>query len=436
MKSLFQFNKLWLILLLSVLMLVVGCSSDDSTTDGKGNSDEETITITFANWISAEEATAEGINKVIEEFEKENPNVKIENMPIPFDQMRQQLLTMASGGNLPDVVMLNGPWPQELGSQGALEDLYSLASNSYIEDNWVGALEAGEYEGKLYAVPFSLTPHAFWYNKKLMEEAGLDPNKPPKTLDELEEAMEQIKNELGSEGVYPIGIDTTLIDYALVQFWPWFYAHGAMPLYNGQVNFNSEEVMNSLEWLRSLVNKEYTPVGQQIKELRELTAKDKMVFRIDGPYLKGIIESLNPEYSGDAFYENFGVTTIPVGLNEQSKTLADIHQLGISADSEHKEIAWEFIEFLVTSDVSINDYQIPSGVIPPLKSTQSEILDPITEVYYNEVFDTMVGGPYGPEYGQAQQIMIEAMQIAAISDEPIEDIVEKANADLEEIFNN
>lgn len=430
MKNLVKLRK-YVVLLMFVLLLMACSSKDSQSTKGE----DEVVTLTFANWVSAEEATAEGIEKVIAAFEEEHPNVKIENMPIPFDQMRQQLLTMTSGGNPPDIAMLNGPWSQELGAQGALMDLSSLASDQYLEDNWEGGLEAGEYEGALYAVPFSLTPHAFWYNKKLMEEAGLDPNNPPKTLEELDAAMEQIKKELGSEGIYPIGIDTTLIDYALVQFWPWFYAHGAEPLYNNEVNFNSNEVKNSLEWLRQVVEEEYTPVGQQIKELRELTAKDKMVFRIDGPYLKGIIESLNPDYSGEAFYENFGVTTIPVGVNDESKTLADIHQLGISAGSEHQELAWEFVEFLVASEVSTDEYQIPSGVIPALKSTQSEISDPITEAYYNEIFDTMVGGPYGPEYGQAQQVIIEAMQKASLSEDSIDDIVDDANESLEEILN-
>lgn len=428
-NKLFKIRKYAVVFMVIFGFLLIGCSNDTET-----GGEDKVVTLTFANWVSAEEATAEGIEKVISEFEDKHPNVKIENMPIPFDQMRQQLLTMTSGGNPPDIAMLNGPWSQELGAQGALADLSALASDQYLEDNWEGGLEAGKYEDNLYAVPFSLTPHAFWYNKKLMEEAGLDPNNPPKTLDELDSAMKQIKNELGSEGVYPIGVDTTLIDYALVQFWPWFYAHGAEPLYDNEMNFNSNEVKNSLEWLRKTVDAEYTPVGQQIKELRELTAKDKMVFRIDGPYLRGIIESLNPDYEGDAFYENFGVTTIPVGVNNESKTLADIHQLGISAGSENQELAWEFIEFLVSSEVSTNEYQIPSGVIPALKSTQEGISDPITETYYNEIFDTMVGGPYGPEYGQAQQIIIEAMQKASLSEDSIDDIVETANKSLEEIM--
>ena len=46
----------------------------------------------------------------------------------------------------------------------------------------------------------------------------------------------------------------------------------------------------------------------------------------------------------------------------------------------------------------------------------------------------MVGGPYGPEYGQAQQLVIQAMQEAALSDKPIEDIVRETDEQLSGIY--
>ncbi len=371
------------------------------------------------------------MNKVLEAFEKKNPNVKIEAVGIPFDQMRQQLVTMAAGGDPPDVMQLSGPWSQELGPQGALLDLRDLAEEEYLNENWKGALEAGEYQGKLYAAPFSLTPHAFWYNKQLMEEAGLDPEQPPKTMEELDQQMAQLKAKL-PEGTYPIGIDTTAIDYALVQFWPWFYAFDARPLYGGEPNFDTPQVGNALQWLRDTVNNKYTPVGQQIKEERELMAKDKIVFKLDGPYMVGILRSLNPDLEGDAFYDKFGVTTVPVGVNGQSETLADIHQLGISPQAANQDIAWEFVMFLNSSDTVIDQYQIPLGVIPPLKPDQKsdKFDDPVSQVYINDVFETMNGGPYGPQYGQTQQSIIRAMQRAALEDDPIDQILKETEQNL------
>jgi multiple sugar transport system substrate-binding protein len=394
------------------------------------------VTLKYANWVASEEATRETIAKAIAAFEKQNPNVKVESLAIPFDQMRQQLITMAAGGNPPDVMQFSGPWSQELGAQGALVDLNEIAGESYLNDNYEGALEAGAYEGKLYAAPLSLTPHAFWYNKALMEQAGLDPEQPPTTMEELDQQMAQIKTELGPQGIYPIGIDTTKIDYALVQFWPWFYAFDARPLYGGEINFDTPQVGNALQWLRDTVNNEYTPVGQQIKEERELMAKDKIVFKLDGPYLVGILRSLNPDLEGDAFYEKFAVTTVPVGANGESETLADIHQIGVSAQSEYQDVAWEFAKFLAGSEESINQYQIPYGVIPPLKSDQKsdKFSDPVSKTYINEVFETMNGGPYGPKYGQAQQSIIQAMQRAALEDEPIEQILKETEQNLQGVY--
>jgi multiple sugar transport system substrate-binding protein len=269
-----------------------------------------------------------------------------------------------------------------------------------------------------------------------MEQAGLDPEQPPKTMEELDKQMAQIKEKLGAQGIYPIGIDTTKIDYALIQFWPYFYAFDARPLYDGKTNFDTPEVRNALQWLRDTVKKDYTPVGQQIKEERELMAKDKIVFKYDGPYMVGILRSLNPELEGDTFYDRFGVTTIPVGVNGKSETLADIHQLGISTQVANQDVAWEFVKFLASSDVAIDQYQIPLGVIPPLKSDEKseKFSDPVSQSYIDGIFPTMIGGPFGPEYGQAQQNIIQAMQRAALGNDPIEQITQETEQNLQTVY--
>jgi multiple sugar transport system substrate-binding protein len=413
------------------LLGVAGCGGSEQG-GGQGGGQ---VTLKFANWVSAEEATRKTMGEAISAFEKANPNVKVENVAIPFNEMRQQLLTLSAGGNPPDVMQLSGPWSQELGAQGALVDLKGMLGEEWLNDNYEGALEAGTYQGKLYASPFSLTAHGFWYNKDLMGKAGLDPEQPPKTMQELGEHMRRIKQKLGGQGVYPIGIDTTKIDYALVQFWPWFFAFDARPLYDG-VMFDTPQVRAALGWLRDTVDKGYTPVGQDIKVEREIMAKDKIVYKLDGPYMVGILRSLNPALEGDAFYDKFGVTSVPVGENSKSETLADIHQLGISSQAQNQEEALKFLKFLVSSKESINQYQIPLGVIPALKSDQKgdKFEDPVSQAYIKSILPTMVGGPYGPEYGQAQQFIIGAMQRAALENQPIEQITQETQQNLNTVY--
>ena len=398
---------------------------------------EKKIKLVFSNWASAEKATRDTINAVIKKFEELHPNVTIENLGIPFDQVREQLITMAAGGNAPDVMQLNGNWPFELGSMGALIDLKQIAEPEYLADNWEGGLEVGTYKGKLYAVPYAITPHGFWYNKDLMKKAGIE--SVPKTMDELMVACEKIKDALGDEGVYALGVDTTKIDYSLIGFIPWMWTFGARPLENG-INFDTPENVNAFTWLREIVTKGYNPLGLQIKELRELMAKDKVVFKLDGPYLLGILRSLNPALKGDAFFEKFGVTTTPMGDSvTKPQVLSDIHNLGISTQCKNKEIAWEFVKFLASSDISVKTYLLPMGAVLPLKSQchgkyKDYFQNPVMKAFIEEVVPNMKSFPFGPKYGAASQFIINAMQETVTSNKPIEQILADTEKNLKILY--
>lgn len=402
---------------------------------GAANTGEKVV-LRFANWASAEQSTRENIEKVIADFEASHPGVTIENIAIPFDQVRQQLITMAAGGNPPDVAQLSGPWSQELGPLGVLRDLHEFTTPAELADNWAGGLQAGTYEGKLYAIPFGLSPHGLWYNKKLLAQAGY--SAPPQTMDELNDMMAGMRRSLPPE-VYPIGVDTTKIDYALVGFWPWLLTYGARPMYNGEMNFNTPDTRQAFAWLQMIAQNGYTPLGQQIKEERELMAKGQIVMKLDGPYTVGILRSLNPALAGQAFYDTFGVTTVPLGDVDQPVTLADIHQLGISTQTEHPALAWEFVQHLVSSDISIEAYLIPLGMIPPLKSTVTQthasyFTDPVSQAYINQIIPSMIGGPYNPQYGAAQQYVIQGMQEVALSNADIDQTLDDITRNLKTLY--
>jgi len=401
--------------------------------------EEEQIVLRFANWATAEEATRDIFLKAIDEFKATHPNVEIELIALPFDQVRPQLITMSAGGNPPDIVQLNGAWPHELGAMGVLRDLTELASDEYLADNYAGGLDAGVYDGTLYAVPIGLTPHGLWWNKKLFEQAGLDPNSPPKTMDELNEVMATLKANL-PEDVYPIGVDTTKIDYALTGFWPWMLTEGARPLYNGNYDFTDPATVKAFEWLNMIAEEGYTPLGLQIKEERELMAKGKIAMKLDGPYVAGIMRSLNPEFEGDALYETFGLTSVPVGDLGQPVTLADLHQIGISTQCKYPEIAWEFIEFFNTNDVALEEYTMTSGLVPALKSEVEKyngtpyLDNPISQAFINEVIPSMIGGPYDATYGSASQFIIQGMQEVAISGVSVETALEDVTANMKVLY--
>jgi len=400
---------------------------------GSGSGDPA---IDFVNWVSAEEATRDNFNKVLTAFGAEHADIKMRNVPVPFEQMRQQLLTSIAGGNAPETTMLSHSWPFELGPKKGLLDLWDIAGKDYLEKNFFPqALQAGEYEGKLYALPVSIGNHGFWRNKKLMAQAGLDPDSPPKTMAELDSQMAELKAALGKD-VFPFALDLTKANGALTHFWIWLRTFGAKPLYDGKVNFDTTEVGDTLNWLRALVTKGYCPKGQGIREERELMAKDRIVFRTDGPFWMGISRAVNSALAGNAFHDTFAVGAMPVGAYGKPVTIANLHQAGITPAADPKK-AWEWIKFFATSDVSIAEYQRPQGVIPaylPAAKLPETVADPASKAFVEEVIPTMEPAPFSPAYGPAQEPIVNAMQQAALTDTPIKTILADTESALSRVY--
>src|SRR5690606_19443529 len=149
---------------------------------------QDKITLTFANWAAAEGTTRPGIEKVIADFEAANPDIKIVSEAISFSEIARQLVLRARSGNPPDVAQIAGNDTVLLGSTGALEPLDGYVSEELAANLKPGADAGLRANGALFAFPWNQSPAGFWYNKDIMEKAGLDPASPPRTIEELNAA--------------------------------------------------------------------------------------------------------------------------------------------------------------------------------------------------------------------------------------------------------
>ncbi|MBV9710462.1 MAG: extracellular solute-binding protein [Ktedonobacteraceae bacterium] len=386
------------------------------------NNDTIESSLSFANWASAETATRNNIDKALQAFENQN-SVQVNNIGIPFDQVQDQL-TQAMRANITmDVMELSGNWPFVLAGSGALADLGPFVPQTWRNDAFSNSFEAGIYKGTLYAVPFSITPHGFWYSKSLLKRAGLSANQPPRTIDELNQAMTLLRANL-PDNVYPIGIDTSKTEYALVGFWPWIWTFGGNPMQdngNGQVTINwaDDGTIAAFQWLQNAVKNRWTPSDLAIKDERQLMANDQLVFKLDGPYLTGILGNLSPAYDTvQKVNATFAVTTTPKGPGVTSPvTCADIHQLAISSSSTNKDLAWKLVNFLTTSQDVITSFLIPEGGMLPYKSfnTSPQLYskyysDAISRTFISTVIPTMRPPAYGQRYSTAAAAVVTALQ--------------------------
>lgn len=394
--------------------ILAACGGGSSTTSSNST------TLKYANWASAESATKNQIDQAIKDFQTQN-NATIDNIAIPFDQMLQQLTTMTNGGNPPDVMELSGNWPYSLGGSGALQPLNSYIGN-WRNDAFPNSFEVGTYKGNVYAVPFSISPHGFWYSKDMMTSAGLNASKPPTTMDELNSQMATLRAKLPSDA-YPIGIDISKTEYALVGFWPWIWTFGGNPMTEDSsgkvtVNWADSGTVAAFTWLQQMVKNRWTPPDQAIKAERELMANGKIAFKLDGPYLTGILGSTNPALNTvAAVNQHFGVTTTPVGTGQSGPvTCADIHNLGMSAQASNKDLAWKFIQYLTTNKSVLTNYLVTEGVFPHKSYVTSGgpyanlFSDAISQAFINNVIPTMRPPAYNPLYDTAASFIVTALQ--------------------------
>ncbi|MCQ4041622.1 ABC transporter substrate-binding protein [Streptantibioticus rubrisoli] len=159
-----------------------GNADGGSSADGKVAGD-----ISFQTW-NLRANYKDYFNGLIARFEKEYPDTKVRWIDQPADHYADKLSADAAGGTLPDVVNVSPDLAYPLAKAGVLVNLdKEPASTKYKDEYTPEAWQANEMPGLNggYAFPWYLNTGPLFYNRALFAQAGLDPDKPPRTYDEL-----------------------------------------------------------------------------------------------------------------------------------------------------------------------------------------------------------------------------------------------------------
>ena len=141
---------------------------------------------TFAQRVQA-------IDELIKRFEAANPGIKVKHTHVPYDDFRLKIAAAIPAGQGPDVVQLFYGWLHDYLKAKLLQPLPpELFDPAEIEREFFPLVKQMKVDGRYYAVPTAVRSLALFWNRKLMREAGLDPAKPPQTLDELVEAAKKL----------------------------------------------------------------------------------------------------------------------------------------------------------------------------------------------------------------------------------------------------
>ena len=136
------------------------------------------------------------INGVIDEFEAQNPNVKIKWVDVPFSEGEKRTLASVLSDNPPDLVNLNPDFSATLAHKGALFEI----SQDKLEQFNPSILGSLKYNEKIYSIPWYATSAVTIYNKELFNKAGVNV---PKTYSQLVDFAPIVKRNSGAFIILP-----------------------------------------------------------------------------------------------------------------------------------------------------------------------------------------------------------------------------------------
>lgn len=310
-------------------------------------------------------------------FKEMYPKIELEVVRMPYDGLKQQVITAVSGEAAPDVMRMDIIWVPEFAKMGALEALDDKPGFADIKAGvFEGPLNTNYFNGKYYGLPLNTNTKAAIYNKELLSKIGA--TEAPKTFDELVEMAKKVK-ALGNDK-WGIGIGGT-------HSWgmpPYFWTLGGLitdekfSVATGYLN--SDASVKALEKIVALNDEKLIGpclIGEEPNTWGGMEANNYLMID-DGPWYFSIQKDKGVE-------EKVICAPIPEGPGG-SRSIIGGEDVVMFGGSKNKEAAWAFMQFLMGEQVQTT--MAETGLIPGLKAAaNSDIIknNPITMVYIKQL---------------------------------------------------
>jgi multiple sugar transport system substrate-binding protein len=293
-------------------------------------------------WVRA--ATQAASVPIVESFNKTHPGLKVDLTAIPDTQYVTKLATAIRGRSVPDVVDIDDINSTLLAYHDALTDITTLAKKlPYLDKLSPAHLNLATYRGRIYAVPFAADISALYYNKKLFKQAGLDPAKPPRTLDEvLTDARAITKLGHGVKGFSFGGDSPGIMGFTgLPSMWASknYLFHGELGSQTAHISDNPA-LRKLLQFYRDIWAQGLSQPNSHT-ETGATWGKDFLAGTVGiWPGNEGVlIAGMTP-----AFAKNVGVVALP-GALRGSSVFAGGDNIAIPRGAKNASGAWEYIQY-------------------------------------------------------------------------------------------
>ncbi len=419
---------------LFVLTFVSGMLFSGGQTEESSGSEEVTEIVYWQYFYETKKTT---IDELISMFEAENPDIKVVHQTFPYEQYGTKVAASVPSGSGPNVINLYYGWLPTYIDSDYLQPLPNDRFNpSDIESEFFDLVKAAKVDGSYYALPTAVRSLALFWNKDLFSEAGLDPETPPVTVEEMLSMAADIVKMDGSGNYEQTGLTQELRgqvhhylrEVLIRQFGGQPYsADGKTVTYNNQAGYDAFKFLVEMQTERQL--------GMPQFMTDDVTAfkSGKMGMTIDGSFRLGTLDKIEEL--------NYGVAELP-SLNGVHNNFASFWAHGITKFTSGKELeaSMKFLEY-ITSEKAMEMWLENIGELPARKTLANK-----PEYANHPKYGAFIRGleyanatNFIEEKGQ-RQVWIDAYDNVLLKNMSIEEAVdiaaEQEQAILDKYYNN
>lgn len=327
-----------------------------------------------SNWDVANANSYTIIDKAIERFEKEHPNVKVHyNSGILKEDYSEWLSQKLLSGDMPDVYMVLASDFDQYASIGALKDLSNLMGSDpdfNKKEYYQTVLDTGKYESNQYALPYETVPALMFVNKTLLEKEGIQVPGSNWTWNELYKICSEVTKDTNQDGT---------LDQFGVYNYDWteaVYANGASLFDTNGENayFSDDKVAQAISFVRKI---------EELNRGQTVTQED---FDNGNVAFMPLLFSDYRTYKTYPYkikkYTNFQWDCITLPAGEQGKNTSEVSTLllGLSSKTKKVSLAWEFLKLLTYDEESQMDiFRYSQGASVLKKVTESKEAEAILQ---------------------------------------------------------
>jgi multiple sugar transport system substrate-binding protein len=385
--------------------------------------------------------TVEEMNSIVGEFNQENPNVDVLIDYVSYDALHDKITTaLASTPPAYDVFLVDDIWYAEFADKGYVYDVTDKITPEMRSGVFEAAWDITTVNGKVYGMPWLLDQKYFFYNEKILSDAGI--SAPPTTWEELVTQSQTIK-------------DQGLVEYPIVWSWGQYEAAicdwvtllegngGSLVDDQGNPTFNDATGVKTLDWMLKTIDDGITnpaSISYVEEDVRNVFSQGQAAFALNWNYMYDLVNN-QPDESKVVGQVKMSLMPAFADSGVKSATIDGSMGFSVAATSANPDAAWAYVEYLTSQPVQekYSAHMLPiwqtsfEGAAGEALAGMSDVTA-VTVPMFQEQFPYSHVRPKVPFYPEASKAIQLALQEALTKQKTAQQALDDAAAKWTELM--